>query len=129
MTFGPTAPSLQRMGGLIRNFGILLLLSTGGVAMAERAETGNMEALRTLFERGQEAYEHGRYDEALAAFMEAWEVRETPSLLYNAAVCREKLGDRTGAASLFRWYLDEAPQTRDRKAIEARIAALRKPAR
>jgi tetratricopeptide (TPR) repeat protein len=98
-------------------------------APALKAETADAqtEEMRALFEKGQDAYEQKRYQDAADAFMAAYAIKPAASLLYNTGVAREKLGDRAGAAEMFRRYLDESPNARDRTAVEERIAALTAP--
>jgi WD40 repeat protein len=93
---------------------------------------GGMQAQREVmfarFERGVDLYERRRYAEAAAEFMTAYAAVPIAKLLFNAAVCYEKLERPEIAAMLFRRYLDETPAAADRLAIENRIAALESPA-
>ncbi len=90
-------------------------------AERERLATAAMKA---RFERGQDLYERRRYAECAAEFLAAYDAKPAPSLLFNAAVCTEKLGDRARAADLFRRYLAVSASPRDREAVEQRIDAL-----
>ena len=105
-------------------------LTTAPASSALKAEPvdAQTEEMRALFERGQDEYEQKRYQEAADTFMAAYQIKPSASLLYNAAVCKEKVGDRAGAAALFRRYLEERPDARDREQVTARIASLDAPA-
>ena len=54
----------------------------------------------------------------------AYDVKPAASLLYNAAVCYEKARRYRYAGALFERYLEANPSTRDRVAVEQRIALL-----
>jgi WD40 repeat protein len=82
------------------------------------------EAMRDHFNRGQDLYMQRLYHEAIAEFETAFEIKPAASLHYNIAVCHEKLRDFDSAAKMFRRYLDEWPDVRDREAVSMRIAAL-----
>jgi tetratricopeptide (TPR) repeat protein len=83
------------------------------------------ETMKQLYENGQDAYEEGDYSVAFESFLAAYDAKPAASLLYNAAVCLEKLEDYWGASDLFEQYLEVSPMPRDREAVEARILALR----
>jgi len=83
-----------------------------------------LDQMRELFDRGQDAYEGGKFEVAASEFRAAYAVRPAASLLFNEAVCYEKLGDERRAVRLFRSYLEAAPQAPDRLAVEKRILAL-----
>jgi hypothetical protein len=76
------------------------------------------------FDRAQYMYEKRSYAEAIHDFDAAYVFKASASLLYNVAVCREKLGDSRAAAATCRRYLAESPLARDRKPIEQRLLAL-----
>jgi hypothetical protein len=88
----------------------------------EPADSG--DKVREHFERGQALYEEGRFEDAAAAFRDAYAIKPASALIYNEAVCYERMNDRPRAAALFRQYLQSAPNARDRAAVQRRIEAL-----
>jgi hypothetical protein len=104
-----------------------------GQASAQPAAAADADAsteqMRERFEKGQDFYEQRKYEAAAAEFRAAYEIKPAASLLYNEAVCYEKLRDFNKAANLFRRYLSDSPNARDRKAVETRIAALESAAK
>jgi tetratricopeptide (TPR) repeat protein len=96
---------------------------------AGAADDAATEAMRERFEKGQDYYEQRKYEAAASEFRAAYEIKPAASLLYNEAVCYEKLRDFNKAANLFRRYLSDSPNARDRKAVETRIAALEQEAK
>ncbi len=76
------------------------------------------------FDKGQAAYEQRKYELAASEFHAAYEAKPSASLLFNEAVCYEKMKNYPKAAQLFRNYLEKSPQAKDRKDTEKRIAAL-----
>lgn len=88
------------------------------------AASGDTEKMRERFEKGQDFYEQKKYEAAAAEFRAAFEIKPAATLLFNEAVCYEKLKDFNKAASLFRRYIAASPNARDKKAVESRIANL-----
>lgn len=77
-----------------------------------------------LFEQAETAYAAGELDEAVALLLQARELLEDPTLLYNLARCYEGLGRLGQAAQAYRQFLAEAEDPPARGAIEQRIAAI-----
>ncbi len=87
------------------------------------------ERMKERFERGQDYYEQRKYEAAAAEFRAAYEIKPAASLLYNEAVCYEKLKRFDAAATLFKKYLNESANPRDRREVEQRIEALENEAK
>lgn len=95
-------------------------------AQPETAETstgGDVEA-REAFEQGREAYEDGRFEEALVLFRRSHRLSGNPVLLYNVALAADRLRRDREALDAYRSYLDEVDDARHRPSVEARIAIL-----
>jgi hypothetical protein len=58
-----------------------------------------------LFDRGQAAYEAGRYDEAISWFVQVDETQQTPAMVYNMAQAYRRKGDVHMALVQFRRFL------------------------
>ncbi len=78
---------------------------------------------RELFLLGDDLYAQGRYEEALVAFEEAYELSERPLLLFNIANAQERSGHWEDAIVSLRAYLPHAEEA-ERARIESRIASL-----
>ncbi|HEX9100985.1 MAG TPA: tetratricopeptide repeat protein [Polyangia bacterium] len=89
------------------------------------AITEEDERAKAHFLAGQSYYDQASYADALREFNEAYRISKRPALLYNVARCHEALEEYADAVKLLQRYLDEDPQTTDRAAVEARIAALK----
>jgi len=92
-------------------------------ASAQRRVDPRERRARELFEQGEAAYEEGRYDEAIAAFEQAYGLSARPLLLYNIANAQERLGLLREALDNLRYYLEDAPDD-ERPVIERRIRGL-----
>jgi tetratricopeptide (TPR) repeat protein len=79
---------------------------------------------QALYLSGRAAFESGRFDEALAAFREAFGLSHAPELLYNMASALERLGRPHEAAETYRAYLRASADQTDRREIEGRMRAL-----
>jgi tetratricopeptide (TPR) repeat protein len=64
---------------------------------------------RTLFQRGQAAYETGDYAAAIEAWDQAYALDPRPLLQYNLAQAHERLGDLPQAVAAYRRFLENAP--------------------
>lgn len=104
---------------------VLLLVSLvalqGAVA---RAETLNIEAAKNHFGAGKAYYDERRWEDALREFKEAYRLSKRPALLYNIALCNERLLRYEEALEVLRNYLRIDPEAEDKPGIERRIADL-----
>jgi tetratricopeptide (TPR) repeat protein len=84
------------------------------------------ERARELHERGLAAYDAERYDEAIVAFREAYELSPVPGILFNLAQAHLAKGPRScpEARRAFSMYLQASPSASNRSAVQARIDEL-----
>lgn len=75
---------------------------------------------RELYENGARLYEEGLYEEAVAAWEEAWRLSERPLLLFNMANAMERLGRWREAMDLLNRYRAYAP-AEEREILDRRI--------
>jgi len=99
-------------------------LAAAAEAMRAVTLSYSVEALRASFEAGAQAYEEGNYLGAIERFLAAYEISPRPALLYNVAVCAEKLVLPCDAIEYFERYLDESIHARDGEQVLRRIETL-----
>jgi tetratricopeptide (TPR) repeat protein len=80
---------------------------------------------KELFAKGDAAYAEGRYEEALAAFQEAYALSTRPQLLFNVSNALERLGRYAEAVDALEKYLASG-KARDRDVVQKRLANLKK---
>jgi tetratricopeptide (TPR) repeat protein len=85
----------------------------------------DIERGKAHYQGGAAYYQEARYDDALREFNEAYRLSKKPPLLFNIALCHEKLGHTAEAIASLERYLGEDPQTPDRPVVEQRLSALR----
>lgn len=102
----------------------LLLAFTPGPRAHAAEPSGDRAAARRHFERGTRLYQQARYEEAAAAFEEAYRARPNGVIHYNLGQCHEKLGDLEKALASYRAYLREVPKAEDRDTVEQLVANL-----
>jgi tetratricopeptide (TPR) repeat protein len=78
---------------------------------------------RALFANGQRMYDEGRYEQAIVAFLRAYELSQRPALLYNLANAYERLGNLEQAVESLNAYRVFAPVA-DQDVLLARVQAL-----
>lgn len=76
------------------------------------------------FQKGKTAYHNLRYMEAANAFQKAYKLDPRPFLLYNIALCHEKLGNIKIALEYYHRYLQVTPS--EREILEPHIRSLQK---
>lgn len=104
--------------------GAWLAQATTVMAQEAQEEVSDDEArARVLFGMGDEHYANGRYEDALAAFEESYQLSGQPLLLFNMANAQERLGDYDGAVQSLQSYLPDAPEDEQAR-IESRIESL-----
>jgi tetratricopeptide (TPR) repeat protein len=79
-----------------------------------------------LFEKSAQAYREGRFQAAVELLLEARKLKAEPVLLYNLGRAYEAQGKLPEAVDAYSRYLEEDPGTADRRAIEGRIATMRR---
>jgi len=86
-------------------------------AVAEAA----LAAAQRAYDRGQLAYQQGRWTDAAHAFAEAYAQRPFPQFLYNQAAALDMAGDTMGAARVYQQYLNADPHASDANKVRERI--------
>jgi len=102
----------------------LLLAVPLGTDAHAAAAASDRAAARKHFERGTRLYQEARFEEAAAAFEEAYRLRPNGVVHYNLGQCHEKLGNLEKALDAYRAYLREVPKAEDRATVEQLIANL-----
>ncbi len=83
------------------------------------------EAAKVHFLSGQAYYDQANYQDALREFNEAYRISNRPALLYNVALCHERLEHYAEAIAALEQYLVRSPDADDRVTVESRIKNLR----
>lgn len=92
-----------------------------------RAAAGGVDAkaeARRLATRAQVHFDLGEYEQAIAAYREAYRVHPTPGLLYNLGQAYRLMGDCVSATTMYRNYLRLAPRSRYRQLVRQHLATL-----
>jgi tetratricopeptide (TPR) repeat protein len=97
--------------------------------LARKAETEitapGITGAQQWHERGLEHYRAKRYEQARAAFAEAYRLNAISTFLYDQADALEQLGRDAEAAEMYERYLAAGPLTADVPKVQARIRKLR----
>ncbi len=93
-------------------------------AQAPTATSGDQEAAKAHFLAGSAYYEQANYPDAVKEFNEAYRLSKRPDLLYNIALCYERLEQLDLAVGALRTYLRDKVDAPDRAIIEERIRNL-----
>ncbi|MBX3252048.1 MAG: tetratricopeptide repeat protein [Myxococcales bacterium] len=88
------------------------------------AQTQSDERARELYLLGDDLYSQGRYEEALAAFEESYQLSGRPLLLFNIANAQERSGLWQAAIESLEAYLPHADEAEAGR-VRARIQSLR----
>ncbi|CAN5711996.1 hypothetical protein BH11MYX4_BH11MYX4_08130 [soil metagenome] len=103
--------------------------ASGSGAAAQTAvkpdKAANDQRAKELFAKGDGAYAEGRYEEALAAFQEAFTLSGRPQLLFNVSNALERLGRYADAVDALERYLASG-KAKDREVVQKRLANLKK---
>ncbi len=105
---------------------VLAAVLVGAPALAQEAVTRDASTerddarARELWENGAILYNEGRYEDAIAAWQEAWRLSERPLILTNIANAQERLGLWQDALTTLNRYRAFAP-AEERDALDRRI--------
>ncbi len=89
-----------------------------------RADEDATEQARQHYAKGKQAFDLGKWDDAIAEFEDAYRLRSDPTFLFNMAQAYRRKGDLQRALDLYKNYLIENPTTPKRADIEKRIQTL-----
>lgn len=111
------------MGGFTLMWWLLLWTAS---AQNSRPEEMTVEArdahARQIYENGTLLYEEGLYEDAIAAFQEAYRLSGIHKLLLNVANCYERLGAYEKAIAVLNRYRAFAPSDQH-ETLKSRIAS------
>ena len=114
----------------MRNVTIISLIALGVCLLSLRpataqdgGKTTDAEAQRA-FEAGANAYEEGRFREALAAFERSYELSHRPKLLFNIGRAADGDGQAQRAVDAYKAYLLAFPKAENVKFVESRISKM-----
>lgn len=102
-----------------------LALAACAWCAAARADEDPRARARAYSETARDSFSRGDFAAAHEDFARAYDLAPIPDLLYDLAVCEERLGRFGDAAHSFERYLATVGQTRERAALEQRIADLK----
>lgn len=94
-------------------------------AQVKTEKAANDQRARELFQKGDVAYAEGRYEEALGAFQEAYDLSGRAQLLFNVSNALERLGRYQEAVDALEKYLSSG-KAKDRDVVQKRLANLKK---
>ena len=95
---------------------LVLWLASGTTALAE-------SAARAQFRSGQEAYNVGQFQEALAAYTKAYQLKPLSEILFNIAQCHRHLGQFERSAFFYKRYLALSPHRPKNAALVEQLLA------
>ena len=102
---------------------ILCAVLWPATGQAQDAET--LEEARRAFDSAREAYEGGRFEEALEGFERSFELTGSPEILFNIGTVADRLRRDRLALDAYERYLEARPDSADAENVGARIRALR----
>lgn len=94
-------------------------------AQVKTEKAANDQRARELFQKGDVAYAEGRYEEALGAFQEAYDLSGRAQLLFNVSNALERLARYQEAVDALEKYLSSG-KAKDRDVVQKRLANLKK---
>jgi tetratricopeptide (TPR) repeat protein len=115
--------AIRRWGALAATVAYLLCALIAAPAAAQDSRT--VVEARSVFAAGQVAFDDGRYADALGYFQRSYALSRLPELLFNIALCQDRLRDDDAAVASYRRYIYEMPRASNRPEVERRLEALR----
>jgi len=105
---------------------LLALFAQPALAQDAQAARAATEAeARNVFEAGEVAFTAGRYADALVYFRRAYTLSQRPALLFNIALCQDRLREDDAAIEAYERYLAAVPRAANRAEVDSRLDALR----
>ena len=117
------APLLPLVLFLVLPLGLTAAVPPPAVAQ-EAAPRADIERARALFLEAEQAYAEGRFAEAAATLLEAYELTQSPALAFNLARTYERMSEYDSALRYLRIYQRGALSDEERADAEARVARI-----
>ena len=90
-----------------------------------RSAIADESEAKSLFTRGRTAYALGRFNDAADLFEKAFELKQDPAILYNAAQAHRLAGNKPKALVLYQNYLRLFGEQTNSSEVERRIGELK----
>ena len=85
------------------------------------------EEAKASYQQGEKLFKDGNFEQAEKQFMEAYNLSEKQGILYNLAICNEKMEKIDKAIAYYQLYLEELPDAPDHDAVVKKIEELKHP--
>jgi len=109
---------------------LILFLAPLAAAASENAPLSAIDAVsldaKARFKQGVNLYKQERWREALKEFKEAYRIKPAGYMLYNIALCHDRLGETAQALKNYQLFLREEPEAKERAGVQTAIAKLEK---
>src|SRR6185295_13636108 len=84
------------------------------------------QEMKIHYERGQRAYDIGKYADAIDEYAKVYEIGGNPAMLFNIAQAHRLNNQPADALRFYKRYLLRSPSAANRADVEAKIAEMEK---
>lgn len=102
----------------------LILIGLVLLLLPRPSRADETSAARASYESATRHYNVAEYEEALQDFKDGYRLKPDPAFLYNIGQCHRMLGHVDEALALYKSYLREAPEAKNRGEVERKIDEL-----
>jgi len=107
-------------------FVLITAVALGSSLPLEAAAQGDdMARAKEAYSRGQELFDAGDFEAAVAAFQESLDAFPHYRTIFNIALCHEKLGQIAEAVAMYQRYVDWPAEVPNREEVAAKLEELR----
>lgn len=103
---------------------IVALLAAAGAGPALAQSQADIAAARKAYRKGEQAFQAGRYDEALQEFERGYELSKKELFLLNIGYAHEQLGNHAQALDFYQRYRATSPPAEELPDLDARIRVM-----
>lgn len=104
---------------------LFIVLATSTIAKQSSAADNASQQAQEHYTQAKTYFSAGKIKEAMDEFAESYNLSGNADLLYNLAVCAEKLEDLERAKAYYEVYLEERPDAPDAADVRARLETLK----
>lgn len=104
---------------------VCLFSTSAAIAQSESSRDASIAEAKKSFAAGTRAYSEGDFETALQRFRRAYELTNSPDLLYNIATVSDRMRLDEEALQAYEGYLAARPDSVDREHVASRIDVLR----
>ena len=104
---------------------LMTILIISLLLCSEFSFAADNQSAKEHYTKATKLFKNSEYKIAEEEFKQAYNLSQKPNILYNLAICNEKIQNRDKAIAYYQLYLEEMPDASDKQSVQKKIQDLR----